>query len=78
MIGISEGEVAKETFEDLATLVMCLRRGHEGDRALEATLNRVLRALANPQGHTREGVLQGISRFMNIRYPLRPVEGNED
>lgn len=74
----SMGEVAKDTFEDLATLALCLRRGGEGDRALEATLAKVLRAMANPQGRTREGVAQGVSRFVSLRYPLQPVEGDDD
>lgn len=77
MSGTSTGEVAKDTFEDLATLALCLRRGGEGDRALEATLTKVLRAVANPQGNTREGVAQGVSRFVAIRYPARDPEARK-
>lgn len=75
---MSDGVIAKDTFEDLATLAMCLRRGSEGDRALEAILQRVTRGLANPQGDTARGVVQGVARFAAIRYPLRSVEGNDD
>lgn len=74
---MSEGEVAKDLFEDLATLALCLRRGGEGDRALEATLTKVLRATANPQGSTAQGVAQGVARFVAIRYPARDPEAGK-
>lgn len=74
---MSEGEVAKDLFEDLATLALCLRRGEDGDRALEATLTRVARAVANPGGDTARGVMQGTARFMALRYPLRDPEANK-
>lgn len=75
---MSTGEVAKDTFEDLAVLAMHMRRGRDGDRALEAILNRVGRAVANPGSDTALGLMQGMGRFMAVRYPLRSVEGNED
>lgn len=76
MRGTSAGEVAKDIFEDLAVLAACpgMRHGGTADRALEATLTKVLRAVVNPQGSTAQGVAQGVSRFVAARYPARDEE----
>lgn len=76
---MSAGLVGKEAFEDLMILDCaaydCKSPG--APEALERLATRMLRALANPQGHTAEGMRQAITRHLATRTPLRDPEADK-